>query len=296
MARGFEITHSREGIELGRDAVSGLEIVSVAGNCAADISNRSNPRTREWYIENVLKPGIEAGTIGDGIKTRFDDRKPRFDYASINPEGGGLVVGWGITHYGAMKADMALGLQSAAERKQRGIRDFADKWVYFQRAPGASVLPISTDGSTFVGQRVNVEDYEGFLCSAAGWCEYNGDPASMNPTEDALRELREELGVPPEKIRKLELIGLFENPKTGELDFTFLARTDLPDEYFTSGAWKAEREDEEHEGFIRIPTYEDVQKVLAGETLEGYEGEPIQGILYSTEGALRSLRPEDLAA
>ena len=104
MADDFAVEVTREGILLRRESVEGLKISVVEGLCAANPQDPTQPRERKWYVENVLNPMIERGEIGDGISTRFDDRKMRLSHTSIR--GGILEIGFGATHYKSFEADI----------------------------------------------------------------------------------------------------------------------------------------------------------------------------------------------
>ena len=72
------------GTELNRRNVKGKGVYCSDGLCMANISNPQMPRDRKWYLENVINPCIKAGTISDGSKCSYDDRKPRLHQIILN--------------------------------------------------------------------------------------------------------------------------------------------------------------------------------------------------------------------
>ena len=90
---------------LTRATIRGVDspIIYSAGLSAANAEKPTTPRDREGYIKEFLNPMIEAGKIGDGIHSKFDDRKFRLSSAkrTKDPHKGekSLDIRLGITHY-----------------------------------------------------------------------------------------------------------------------------------------------------------------------------------------------------
>src|SRR3989344_2176108 len=94
----YTIEKTDEGILLDRKNCENLQLTSAEGLCRADLHNSKAPRNIKSYTERVLNPGLNNGKIGDGKRTRFDDRKIRYSGSSI---GNGLLeLRFGFTYYG----------------------------------------------------------------------------------------------------------------------------------------------------------------------------------------------------
>ena len=282
---------SREGIYLSRDVVAGLDFSFVEGKCAADSGTASlQMRERQVYIDTVLKQMVMRGEISDGSNSPFDDRKLRYDSAHFS--GGRLEVGFGATHYLAFRADLRRTLEEMETLKKRGRKDFDDDWAYFSRAPGVAALVISREGKVILGERQG-GDEEGVLDSVAGHLTYKNRVQDVDIYADMLRELEEERGLGAGCIvGKPVFVGVYSEPQRGDLDFTYIVRVDVPIDYFTSGRWMERVREREHKNLVVLDSFQSVEiAVLEGGVV--VDGKKLS-LMYSTYGALASLRKEDL--
>lgn len=270
----------------------------VPGQCAADVEKpRSQPRSREWYLEYVINPMLAAGELDDGTRTPYDDRKLRVDGASIitlstdSNAWSVIEVALGISHFKAFRADQNRTEEECGVLQQHGIRDFGDQWAYFQRNPGIAGLVLSKDGFPYVGRRTNKE-MQGSLNATAGHLEYRKNVGDVNVMVDLYREMHEEFGVLPEDVVSTTFVGAFGSPVHGDFDFTYVVRTKLGNDHFAAdGVWTTRRTKKEHEELIKLATLGEVQQLLTEGTLP-YRKEKFQ-VMYSTRGALESLREND---
>jgi 8-oxo-dGTP pyrophosphatase MutT (NUDIX family) len=246
-------------------------------------------RDVQWYQENVLdrlmsevdeqgKPLLSTGEEGG-----YDDRK--FRQHSVTMEGSTLQTTLGRSHYGEFMADLNRKPEHNSFLRNFGETYFSDEWAFHSRCPGVAVLVISADGSAYVGERVAGQDRSGELNSVGGHLTYHDDPEQLDLVLEAYREMSEELGIKPEEVASLTFVGGYFDPsREASTDFTFLGHTKLPDSYFESGKWMERVKEREHgKRLIKIASMEDV----AG-ALQAFQ------MICSTEGALRSLRADDL--
>jgi len=300
MAEDLIIERTTDGHELSEGSISRPPYLFRfhEGLCAADPGDPSRPRKRSAYLEKVLQPLIDSREVSDGSFGPFDDRKLRFHSAgplTISPHDlYTLEVEVGITYFQKFIEDRDRPREGYERLAERGRNDFEDRWAYFQRAFGVAAIPITSEGSVFVGARTNTED-TGELNGAAGYATYMEDPAEIRLEDDVIRELHEEFGVTSQDYRSGEthpqFVGLFSHPK-GDVDFTYLVKTTLPDDYFLSGDWREKAKDEEHGPLIRLASMDDIQRLLS--TGKVPDSDRPYDVVYSTRGALQNINERDL--
>jgi 8-oxo-dGTP pyrophosphatase MutT (NUDIX family) len=295
MAKSYITEQTEEGIPLVRTSVEGRKVEFAPGLSAADPRNPNRPRERESFLNYFLAPMIECGAIGDGVKSRWDDRKFRFSSASL--QGEVLEIKLGITHYNecfdcrSINADERTRL-FAKGRKMKN----PDPYAFFTRGCGIEVTPITADGSIFLGRRKTQEEasgYSGELAAVNGWVNYRGDLGAVNFEEDVLRELMEELGIREKDISRLSFAGVYSSPLESDTDFAYLAQTKLPDTFFSSGQYKGRRKDEEHGELVRVKSFRDMRQLLETGGVEGCEGR--FNVLYSLRASLEQIKPDEMA-
>lgn len=270
------------------------------GFCRAEPNNPRGLRTTSWYDKNVLRPMIDREEISDGSTSRFDDRKMRYDGSTIEAmsEGGEniLEVRLGHSHFLEYKEKRTRALEETQRLTQLGTRYLHDQYAFFPRNPGVTSIIKTIDKKIIVGQRKVQTDpqYDGLLQGAAGHLNFHQNPLELSLYKEAVRELVEETGLSKKQIiRGCEFLGLFSDPSVGgdDLDFTYLFKTNLPSDYFTSGTWQtlvAEKQ-REHSKFFAIPNYDSLQKIVNEGLLEGRKFD----IVFSTRGPLAALTPND---
>jgi|SRR3989344_3701323 len=289
MSNDFGVERTLEGIALERINVEDLSLASEKGLCMADAGDPTRPRDVEWYDQNVLVPGMGAGKIGDGVKTKFDDRKMRLHSTSIR--NGNLVMAFGLSYFGEFKTTMGRTDEENLALQERGERELGERYAFLPRNPGVAAIVITSEGSIFLGERISPDD-SGKLNAVAGHLQFRQDPSKVDLTEDVYRELKEEFGIDKEAVCSLELVGGYNHAARGDMDFAFLAKSDVPNDYFSSGAWKARVNEREHKGLVQLSNFGDVQRLLST-GMAGSRAKPYD-LMYSTRGALQGIRPSEM--
>ncbi|MDP3734298.1 MAG: hypothetical protein Q8R37_03640 [Nanoarchaeota archaeon] len=292
MTEDYRIETTARGVELNRDNVENYTVMFWSGKCAADKEDWRQPRGLDHYIQNVLTPMITSGEIDDGSRTPYDDRKFRFDKAEFSrPSLPILNISLGATHFKAVKEDIERSNDENKKLQQRGYQKFGDCYAFFARSVGVAVLPITSDGTVFVGERKNTE-YGGFLNAVAGYVTFRKDVSNLNIKGEALRELNEEFGISKEEVTSLDFAGIYSHPMKGDLDFTFIAKVNKPEEYFSSGAWMATVKEREHKPLVHLASMSQIEELL--ETGKLPNSDRKLKVMYSTRGALMSIRAEEI--
>lgn len=182
--------HSGEDLSLVGENVENLTLIYAPGLSTGSMDDLSRPRERDAYMTSFLNLEIAAGRIGDGVRTKFDDRKFRFHSASLHENGLELQIG--VTHY---KECADCRKWSEGEREQAaevGRRVFHDSSAFFTRGCGIEATPITSDGSIFVGKRKVAEEasgYAGMLSAVNGWVDYKERLEDLDFKKDVAREL-----------------------------------------------------------------------------------------------------------
>jgi len=290
MADDFAVQRTPEGVILNREGVENLDMSFIPGRCAADPEDPETPRDRGYYQDTVLKRLIASGDVKDGTSGGFDDRKLRFDTLRIR--GGTLEVALGITYYQKNRKDKTRDPAENSRLQQHGRARFYDAYAFFQRAIGVSSLLLTREGSLFLGERVNVSTDLGSLNGAAGYVEYTDRLDGINLEDEARREIKEECGVNGRDITKMNFVGVFSNPGTGETDFCYIVALKLSDEELLS-AWD-QSQDTEHGRRIKIRSYREAQQILEQGTLPSYDGK--FKLMYPARGTLQGIKPEELGS
>lgn len=230
--------------------------------------------------------------LDDGTRTLFDDRKLRLDGIHINNDT--LEIALGISHYFAFQEDQKRSDAESIALQQKGLQDYNDQWAYFQRNPGVAGLVLSSTGSVYLGQRVN-QDATGKLNSVAGHMKYRENISQVNITRDLEEELTEEIGIEKEEIVSARFVGAYGHPVKGDMDFAWIVKTFLPDNYFSAqGVWQQRRRTKEHTELIKLATPQEVKMLLEEGRIQGKNN--IFQLMYSTRGALENLTDRDFLA
>ncbi len=288
MLEDFAIEKTREGIELNRENVENLKFSFIEGLCAANPENPGQPRDSAWYITNVLNPLLEQGKLS--TKGVYDDRKFRYDGATIKADT--LEVALGANHYHAFKADFNKSGEELMKLHELGIKHFNDKYAFLScRAPGVAALIITSDGSTFLGERIN-EDDKGLLNAVAGHMIYRENIADVKLKDSLFRQIKQEFGIDDKLIKEVAFVGSYSNPLRGDFDFAHIVKVDKPDNYFSSGEWMKYVSEREHKPLVRLATFAEIKELLSEGRLPGYDKK--YSLMYSTRGALESLRKGEI--
>lgn len=287
----YIVITAADGTELTRDIVEGRILTFKRGLSPATI--HIGPNQNRSYEAALKHRAYLAET--DQIQIahpRFgDETRPSFDRAVI--DGSELQVHVGLTSYPAFMVDLQRG-RSAPELnlkiQERGVSDFKDRWAYFQQAVGAMGLVVTSDGSVVIGRRKSTgHEYDGFFDSAAGYVLFPANvehPELLDPASDAKRLIQREFGIEPGAITSVVQAGFHGHPNTGEFDIAHIVRVDVDDSHFAQGRYP-ETAKRNLADLVLINGFDNVQKVLTGEHMGN------EHFMYSTWGALLSLKPED---
>jgi len=276
MATEYHMEKAKDRTHLIRECVENARITYAEGLSAADSEDYNRPRDRKRFLEEFLNPMIEAGKIGNGVKTKFDDRKFRFDSAKVKSSHYDPVNLFGYPSEIELKLGITTYQECATHRKRTekeikelrhlGTEKFKNKYAFFSRGCAICVVPITSEGAIFVGKRKVPDEDSGFanqLATVNGWIDYKENLKNIDFTNDALREAREEYGIDEKKIKELIFAGVFSTPALSDTDFVYIAQTKLPNKFFSNGHYKQIRQDDEHNGLIKIASYKDMQELLA---------------------------------
>jgi|SRR3989344_1601484 len=295
MAEEYNIKQTENiGFPLTRERVENAKVVYRSGLSASDPENPNRPRDREGFLEKFLNPMIEAGKIGDGVHSKFDDRKFRFDSVTLSETELGLKLG--ITYYQECAACRKWSPERRTEIIKKGKELFNEPYAFFTRGCGIEVTPITAEGSIFVGKRkVANEDsgYAGELAAVNGWVDYKERLEDVDFREDAFREMKQEYGIQRSEVSKLIFCGLSPASTQADMDFVYIALTTLPDNFFADGHYKRRREDKEHGELMQIANYKNMKRLLETNELSGYDGR--FNILYSLRASLEQIKPDEMA-
>ena len=277
-------------VELTREQVEGKLLVFRKGLAAANLQDPQQSHDYDWTLENVIEPLMRAGHLGDGVKTRFDDRKLRYDRVEVDEENGLVAVSLGVTHYNAYDADRVRGPKLNADMQDYGEQLFGDRYAFFARPLGIAVVPITLEGAVVVGRRTNIE--YGDYIAGTGKNAMFVNPEEFNLLEEQKRALTE-FGIREDELRgALVVTGIAYHPNTGETDICAIARVNLSDEFFLSGEWLKRIENSEHESpLVVLRGMSPIEAALSG-NLSGSEIK--HNVLYQTRQPLESIRQEDI--
>ena len=282
---GYIMTYN---YDLTPDQINGKNIVFTKGRGRACPDDEGLPLFYDDVL-NELFPKLRAEkqmAYGEGSK--FDDRKYRLNQPTIVH--GSVIIPLGLVDYHKARDDIFRSNEGNFDLQQLGVFDFGDKWAYFARTLGVAFIPITKEGSVFVGGRLSPL-YTGWLNGAAGNNEFRGDPCLDHFKEQAITELRQEFGHELMLLEEPRLVGIASHAVKGDADTVWVGRIDAPDSYFLSGKWLEQRVDVEHgSNLVRINSVGDRDKLLREGKLNG---QSFAGIMHSTRLGLESLMVKD---
>lgn len=310
---------------LTSEQIKGREVVFTTGLGQANIHHPYQPRDFNAVLTKLFPALKSAGMMYYGEGSKFDDRKYRLnqpyleldrptglvqthldiprmerpiEHVSLGIDREKVVVPLGLTYFCASEADIRRNDDANRALRIIGREVNDDPWAFFSRAIGAAFVPVTKDGSVFLGKRTNTDLYPGYLNAAAGGVDYAGPPSLDHFKEQAVKELKEEYGQRIELIEAPRFVGIASHLLKGDADAVWVGRIDAPAEYFTSGRWREERKDAEHAPeLVQIATLTDrdqlLQKTWFDSTSFPGVREHFSGIMYSTRLGLESLTGED---
>ena len=268
------------------DARRGVKLVKGKGQ--ANIHMPSLPLDFDSTDEKLFPALKGLGMIGYGEGCRWDDRKYRLNSHSLGF--GTIEIPLGLTYFQAGSADIERDDASNRELQDLGERLFNDKWALFSRPVGAAFIPITQQGSVFVGVRTG-RLYEGWLNAAAGNVDFHGDPDFGKFREAARKELTEEYGQSIGLVGNPRFVGIASHSIKGDADMVWVGRISKKDDFFQSGKWAEDRSDSEHAPeLIRVSSTRDRDRLLKGGKSKGRR---FPGVMYSTRLGLEALTAED---
>ncbi len=311
--------------DLTPEQIKGREVVFTKGLGQANIHHSNQPREFDAVLSKLFPALKSAGMMNYGEGSKFDDRKYRLNapFIRVTQEGENIdlppsqsirdlitrilkdkidatqkiIVPIGLTYFGASAADIRRSDEANKIFQLFGGELHDDKWAFFSRAIGVAFVPVTKDGSVFLGKRTNTNLYPNYLNAAAGGVDYAGEPSLELFQRKAVEELREEYGQRLELLERPRFVGIASHPLKGDADAVWVGRIDAPAEYFTSGRWREERKDAEHAELVQIDTLTERDLLLKEGRLQriGFTAvrEQFPRIMYSTRLGLESLTGED---
>ncbi|MDJ0898446.1 MAG: hypothetical protein QNJ55_06520 [Xenococcus sp. MO_188.B8] len=285
-----------EALIAGRDFLHLVYPHEVAGIKEIQVREGHGPKSLDddeintyfhTYLETVIKHQIRSGIITDGsCPGDFDDRKVRWSGTGVagfwSRNQDILTLDVGVTSHLRYRLDLARSPLEALKLMGRGLENYQDPYAYFARGIGVAVVPLTTEGTVYIGERSAQVDSPGILNFVAGWATLSPNIAEINFYQDAQRELSEEVGITMTlDENNTKFIGISGNPVTGEVDLVFVVQTAMSDHYFQSGQW------EEHERLVRIGNKSEAEALLE-QGLLPQESEP-RSLMYSSRFGLEYL-------
>lgn len=214
------------------------------------------------FLANIINPLIRTGELTDGsLQGTFDDRKVRWSNVPsdnlIDERDALLELKVAPSCFQHCKQDIDRSSDDALRMMLLGIQQEANPYLYFARGIGVCIIPLTQEGSAFIGKRANTQEYSNSLSFVSGWASFCTEVKDINLFRDASREIQEEIHY-PEQIdsSKLQFIGISGHPLTGEADLVFLFQSDLHDEYFYSRSWP------EHSAWLPLRTCKEATNLL----------------------------------
>lgn len=250
-------------------------------------------RCYENVRDRVIPELVRQGVTSDGSTGKYDDRKHSLRRIRVGDRE--VIVSFGITYYQSNEADIQRSDKENYNLQEAGKNEESDQWAYFARNIGVAVVPVTLDGSAFVGERVGTRLYPSWLNAAAGnkrWAD--GDCSFQAYLADGLKELKEEYGQSIEVVGEPTFVGIASHPLKGDADATWIARINKNNSFFENGEWLKDRRDKEHgKDLVKVASLAERDRLLNNKTLSN--GRSCPGIMYSTDLGLASLVESDFA-
>ncbi len=239
------------------------------------------------YLKQVINPQILNGIITDGSNQNdYDDRKIRWSGGEIadywKREEESLILEVGPTTYPRYHQDCSRSKLEALKLMLKGLQVYQDPFVYFARALAVTVIPITVQGTVYIGERAGNIDRPGLLNFVAGLATFNEQIEQINFYQDAQRELKEEARIDLQlDDSNTRLIGMAGDPFTSETDLVFVVNTGIDENHFESNDW------EEHLSFVRLSNKTEAENLLYEGILPGQKDK--KEIVYASSFGLKYL-------
>ncbi|MEH1970878.1 NUDIX hydrolase [Nostoc sp.] len=254
---------------LQHQKVKGItDIRTIEGQAPQDIIGEPVNTNFHEYVDNIIRAQIASGEISDGKQSQYDDRKVRWSGAGVRGNwfcrNEVLYLEVGPTTYPRYRQDIERTKIESLELMLKGLEKYNDPFVYFARTMGVTVIPISRQGSVYIGERSPNIDCPGLLNFVAGLATFNEIQANINFYADAQRELAEEVGISMElNNSNTQFIGIAGNPFTSENDLVFIVETSVDETHFESQGLS------EHSRLVRLNNKSDAEILLYEGLLPG---------------------------
>ncbi len=246
-----------------------IDIRVKAGHGPQNIEGNPIDTGFQAYLERVIQPQILSGAIADGTHPGdYDDRKIRWSGAGVTGgwwrDGNILTLEIGPTAYPRYRQDCCRPKIEALQLMLKGLQLYNDPFAYFARTLAVTVIPITAEGSVYIGERSSHIDSPGLLNFVAGLATFNHRIDRINFYQDCQQELQEEVSIFLDiKPSNTKLIGIAGNPFTSETDLVFVVQTQVNQGHFTANNWT------EHLRLVRIANKTEAEKLLSQGTLPG---------------------------
>jgi hypothetical protein len=246
-----------------------IDIHLQAGNGPQNLEGDPIDTRFQAYLEKVIKPQIASGAITDGTRPGdYDDRKLRWSGAGVIGnwwrDGNILTLEVGPTNYQRYRQDCCRPKIEALRLMLRGLQFYGDPFAYFARTLAVTVIPITAEGSVYLGERAAHVDSPGLLNFVAGLATFNEEIDRINFYQYCQQELEEEVSILMElKPINTKLIGIAGNPFTSETDLVFVLPTHVKDSHFAGKNWS------EHLRLVRIGNKKEAEDLLDRGILPG---------------------------
>ena len=285
----FNSTFDRYYYDLDMRLYSGFTVTFVEG--LGEVGFDVHGRRDFEYISSELFPRFKAdGLMMYGEGTRFDDRKYRLNFPIVSYTQKQITVPLGLTVYARTTAAICRADAANLDLMQKGVMNYNDEWAYFARTLGVAFVPVTLDGTVFLGQRVS-KLYSGYLNCAAGNSEFHGTPLFSRFFNQAVVELREEFGSCLSVVGGARFAGIASNVPAGDGDCVWIGRVPVRDSYFLQGEWLSLRSDAEHgKGLVAIRSLCERDELVS---LLSCRGQTFPGMMASTRLGLESLGATD---
>ena len=239
------------------------------------------------YLKQVINPQICNGIITDGSNQNdYDDRKIRWSGGEIagywQREEQSLILEVGPTTYPRYHQDCSRSKLEALKLMLKGLETAQDPFVYFARALAVTVIPITAQGTVYIGERAGNIDRPGLLNFVAGLATFNQQIEQINFYQDAQRELNEEARIDLQLDESnTHLIGMAGDPFTSETDLVFVVNTEIDENHFNCDHWS------EHLNFVRLSNKTEAENLLYEGILPGKKDK--KEVVYASGFGLKYL-------
>ncbi len=271
------------------DEVAGVkEIQVLKGHGPQSLDDDGIDTYFDPYLETVINPQIRSGKLTDGTSPGdHDDHKIRWSGVGVagfwSRRQDILTLEVGPTSYPRYRLDLARSPLESLKMIDLGLKKYQNPYAYFARGIGVAVIPLTTDGNVYLGERSPEVDCTGVLNFVAGWATFSSNLEEINFLKDAQRELWEEVDIAMNlDSNNTKFIGISGHPLTGEVDLVFVVQTEMSDHHFQSGSsWS------EHTRLVPISSKSEAETLL-GQGLLPREKEP-RTLMYSSRLGLEYL-------